>query len=238
MPRPFFRFPPAAVAALLLATPWGVAAQQAERGDDHHRHEHGDRVHGFDDAERWAERFNDPARDAWQRPGHVVDLLGLAPGMTVADLGAGTGYFVPHLSRAVGPGGRVVALDVSPEMVAWLSEETLPALALDNAEARLVERDDPGLAAGSVDRVLVVNTWHHVPAREAYAARLAEALAPGGEVWVLDFTLEADEGPPVEMRLTPEEVAAELAAGGLEAEVVAAEELPKQYAVVGRRSAS
>jgi ubiquinone/menaquinone biosynthesis C-methylase UbiE len=187
---------------------------------------------GFADVDRFAEIFDDPERDAWQRPGDVVALLGLSPGMTVADLGAGTGYFEPHLVRAVGPLGRVLALDAEPKMVDHMRERFVDA-GLDNVEARLVEADAPGLAPASVDRVLIVNTWHHVQERDRYAELLRGALRPGGAVLVVDFTEESPHGPPVPMRLTADQVATELSAGGLEVERLG-ESLPWQYAVLGR----
>src|SRR5262245_13412515 len=76
----------------------------------------------FDDPAAWAKVFDDPARDAWQRPQEVVAALGLRPGQRVADLGAGTGYFSRHLSRAVGPTGAVLAVDPEPNLVAWLRD--------------------------------------------------------------------------------------------------------------------
>jgi predicted methyltransferase len=189
--------------------------------------------HDFHDAARWAKVFDDPARDAWQKPAEVVAVMAIAPGMTVVDLGAGTGYFEPHLARAVGPAGRVLALDVEPDMVAHMTARAR-AEGLANVEARTVAPDDPGLGAGSVDRVLIVDTWHHLPARAAYARRLAAALAPGGAVVVVDFTLESAMGPPVHARVPAVEVVADLAAAGLDARIVE-ESLPEQYIVVGRR---
>ena len=79
-------------------------------------------VHRFTDPARWTKEFDDPARDAWQKPADVVASMHIAPGMTVADVGAGTGYFEPYLSRAVGPGGVVLAVDIEPEMVRWLGD--------------------------------------------------------------------------------------------------------------------
>jgi len=152
--------------------------------------------------------------------------------MTVADIGAGTGYFEPHLGRAVGPAGRVLALDVEPNMVDHLRERCAEA-GLANVEARRVAPEDTGLAPASIDRILIVDTWHHVGERERYAARLREALRPDGAVLVVDFTLASPHGPPPPMRLSAEEVAAELAAGGLAVEVVP-ETLPWQYVVRGR----
>jgi hypothetical protein len=187
----------------------------------------------FDDAERWAKVFDDPARDAWQRPDDVVALMQIAPGMTVADLGAGTGYFEQRLSGAVGASGQVLALDVEPNMVAYLDKRGARE-GWKNVTPRLVGGDDPGLAAGSVDRVLIVDTWHHLPDQAAYAKKLAADLKPGGRVIVVDFTKEAKQGPPPAMRLPPERVQADLAAAGLEARVVD-EPLPDQYVVVGEK---
>jgi len=194
-------------------------------GDTSHRHD-------FSDAERFARIFDDPDRDQWQRPAEVVTLLELAPGMTVVDLGAGTGYFVPHLAEAVGPEGRVLALDVEPNMVRHMRAR-FEAAGLENVSARVVPPDRPGLEAGSVDRILIVDTWHHISQRERYAALLRESLRPGGAVYVVDFTTDSPHGPPVEMRLDAEQVSAELFAAGLEVEVLP-ESLPWQYVVRGR----
>jgi SAM-dependent methyltransferase len=177
--------------------------------------------------------FDDPARDAWQKPGQVVALLEISPGMTIADVGAGTGYFLPHLSRATGEGGAVLALDIEPDMVRHMTERAAKA-GLANVEARVVEPADPKLGAGSVDRILIVNTWHHIGGRKRYAARLREALRPGGLVAVVDYTREAPRGPPPAHRLPAAAVVSELEAGGLRAEIVA-EDLPHQYVVIGRR---
>jgi predicted methyltransferase len=196
-------------------------------------HHHGPLVHRFESAEQWAKEFDDPARDAWQRPADVIVALRIAPGMTVVDLGAGTGYFLPHLSRDVGPSGKVIALDIEPDMVRYMKVRAARE-GLANVASRLVPLDDPQLPAGSVDRVLVVDTWHHIDGRPAYAAKLRAALAPGGAVFVVDFKLDATRGPPPAHRLSPERVAAELAQGGLASEIVPAP-LPEQYIVAGRR---
>ena len=195
-------------------------------------HGHGPLVHRFKGAEEWAKQFDDPARDAWQKPAEVVALLKLAPGMTVADVGAGTGYFEAALSRAVGPKGRVLALDIEDDMVAYLRARAARE-GLANVAPAKVAPDDPMLPAGGVDRVLIVDTWHHIDAREAYAAKLRAALAPGGFVAVVDFTLEAQQGPPPQHRVAPEQVEKELRAGGLVPEI-AVESLPDQYVVIGR----
>ncbi len=196
-------------------------------------HGHGAHQHDFSDVKRFAPMFDDPARDEWQRPDEVARLLEITPGMTVVDLGAGTGYFLPYLARAVGPDGHVLALDTEPAMVHHM-EQRITEAGMSNAEARAVSPDDPGLAPESVDRVLVVDTWHHIADRERYAARLSGALRPGGFVLVVDFTRESPHGPPPEMRLSADAVVSELSAGGLDASVVE-EDLPYQYVVRAAR---
>jgi ubiquinone/menaquinone biosynthesis C-methylase UbiE len=223
----------ALLAALPLVACAPAAADPPEHPHQHHQHGGGPLVHRFEHAEDWAKQFDDPARDAWQKPAEVVKALGITPGMKVADLGAGTGYFLPHLARAVGASGKVLGLDIEPDMVRYMNERAKRE-GLANVEARVVPLDGPGLAAGSVDRVLIVDTWHHIPERAAYAAKLREALTPGGAVYVVDFKREAQHGPPPEHRLSPEQVMDELKKGGLTPAVVEVG-LPDQYVVAGRR---
>ena len=205
---------------------------QSGVGHDHmHHHQHGDMPTRFENAEEWAKIFDDPARDAWQRPDEVVALLSLSPGMSVADIGAGTGYFLPRLSRAVGAEGRVLGTDVEADMVRYMKERAARD-GLGNVEAILVPFDDPKLAPASVDRILVVDVWHHIGSRKAYTEKLAAALKPGGFVAIVDFTMESDKGPPQDHRIAPERALAELRAGGLEATIVE-ETLPDQYLVKG-----
>lgn len=221
--------------AALLATACGASpAPVPETGHVHgHEHAHGPLVHRFEHAEQWAPEFDDPARDTWQRPQDIIDAMEIQPGMTVADIGAGTGYFEPWLSRAVGGTGTVLALDVEPDMVRYLNERAAREQ-LTNVRPTLVPMDDPRVPAGGVDRVLIVDTWHHIPDREAYAAKLRSGLKVGGKVFVVDFKLDAKHGPPPHHRLAAEQVARELTAGGLSARV-ATTNLPEQYVVLGAR---
>lgn len=170
--------------------------------------------HAFDDAERWSRVFDDPTRDEWQKPAEVVEALGLRAGMVVADLGAGTGYFESSLSRAVGPTGLVLAIDSEPAMVTHLGsraktdrlENVLPILALP---------EDPFLPAARVDRVLVVDTYHHIDDRLAYFSRMRSALAPGGLVVVIDFHKRPlPVGPPPEHKIERAAVVDEMVEAG------------------------
>lgn len=232
--------------ALFLLWAGPLLSQEPESHGHHHGHDghhgqHGQHLeptchdlhHDFSDAEKWSERFDSPERQEWQKPGEVVELMEIEPGMTVAELGAGTGYFLGHLSQAVGETGRVLGLDVEENLVEFMKERAARE-GWVNVEPRRVPYDDPELADGTVDRVLIVDTWHHIEDRGAYSAKLLRALAPGGRVYVVDFTKDSPSGPPVEHRVAPEQVIGELEQGGLEAEVVE-ETLPRQYIVVAER---
>jgi len=139
-------------------------------------------------------------RDSWQRPGDVVAALELRPGDRVADLGAGEGYFVSYLSEAVGPEGRVYAVEVDEDLVSSLRDRFPPDDG--NVEAVLGGFEDPGLEEGSVDVVLIVNTYHHIEDRSDYFRRLRRDLRPGGRVAVIEpnsdlgglLSLTLDEG--------------------------------------------
>lgn len=217
-------------------------AEMAAHHTKEHAHQHSGHKghaspihHRFENPEEWAEKFEGPDRDRWQKPDQVIALLELESGMTVADIGTGTGYFVPRLSRAVGENGRVLALDIEPGMVAYVKERA-SRTGLTNVEARQVAASDPGLPAKYVDRALIVDTWHHIADRSAYAAKLATGLRAGGAVFIVDFTMESPFGPHRKHRIQPETVIRELTAGGLVAEQVQDAGLPNQFVIVGRRA--
>ncbi len=170
------------------------------------------------DFETMVARMNDPARDAWQRPIEVVAALELRRGERIADLGAGTGYFTIPIARLVGPATPVLAVDVEPRMIDYLRQRAARE-GLRNIETILADPQDPKLPAASVDTILIVNTWHHITDRAAYAQKLAAALAPGGRIVVIDFIPRPQEergfGPPTEMQLDRAVVDRELAAAGM-----------------------
>ena len=230
--------------ACAAAAPRGVAptgGSGSSHGAGPHDHAHLDPHHGpgvggmhraFSDPDALTKVFDDPARDEWQRPDVVLQALALDPAMSVADVGAGTGYFAVRLARAV-PRGAVVATDLEPDMVRFLNErarrEQLP-----NLRSVLASPTASGLVPRSVDRILIVHVWHHLANRGAYARGLAAALRPGGRLFVVDFNATAHRGPPADMRVAPEAVIAELEAAGLSAGI-SAMALPDQYIVEARR---
>lgn len=183
-------------------------------GPAHNEHAH----HAFVDAETLTITLDDPARDAWQRPEDVIAAMALTPTMQVADVGAGTGYFSVRLARAL-PTGHVIATDIEPNMVHFLSERARRE-ALPNLRAVLSTQSDSGLAPESVDRILVVHVWHHVQDHGAFLRGLVSALRPGGRILIVDFAIDARRGPPPSMRVPPESIIAAFETVGLTASVV------------------
>jgi len=202
---------------LLLALTAPAAAQHGAQ--PLHRH--------FEDADRWSQVFDDPARDVWQKPAEVVRALALPPDASVADIGAGTGYFSVRLARAV-PQGRVYAVDIAPTMVKHL-EARAQREKLANLVARQGSPDDPQLPQ-PVDLVVLVDTYHHIGDRETYFRRLRESLARTGRLAIIDFRPDSPAGPR-QGRVAPDAVKAELARAGYR---LAAEHdfLPYQYFLV------
>jgi ubiquinone/menaquinone biosynthesis C-methylase UbiE len=133
---------------------------------------------------RWS--YDGFGRDAWQKPDEVIALLAIAPGAQVADIGAGGGYFSFRLADAVGPEGRVYAVDVDEDMLSYL-EERVREEARGNVEVVRAAFDDPRLPDGRIDLVFSCNTYHHLSDRTAYFARLRSDLAPGARVAILEL---------------------------------------------------
>lgn len=207
--------------------------KKEERPMPQEQPKHGDHKHAFADPAEMSKKWNDPERDKWQYPEEIVAALDLKPGTTVADIGAGTGYMVAPLSKAVGKGGTVIAIDASAEMVEYLAKRSS-----DLGPAKIVPRkvgpDDPELPTASVDRVLTLDTWHHVKGREAYAKKVYEGLKRGGRFVVVEYEVDAEIGPPKAMRLDPRQVTKQLEAAGFRVEIVR-ESMPRHYMVVGHK---
>ena len=191
----------ALLAALALALSPPLLAQHGEQ----HMHKR------FDNAEKWSKIFDDPARDAWQKPAEVISALKLPPDAVVADIGSGTGYFAVRLARAV-PKGKVYGADVEPDMVKFLNDRAAREN-LANLSSHAAGDNGPNLPA-QVDLALLVDTYHHLPRRSRYFEQLKAALRPGGRIAIIDFRLDSPTGPPVEHRIPPEQVKAEMERAG------------------------
>jgi ubiquinone/menaquinone biosynthesis C-methylase UbiE len=209
----------------------------SEHGSGHgHRHGHGHRrdEHGNpEDLEHYLERLETPERLAWQKPDEVVAALGLAPGAVACDVGAGPGYFAIRMARAVGPAGRVHAIDVEPRMLELLARRAGEA-GVSNVIAHL-SKDGESAPPEPCDLVLVVNAFHHFRDGAAALRRLASALKPGGRIANVDFHEgELPVGPPPEHKVSRAAFLAAAEEAGLEVESEKTF-LPYQYFVVLRR---
>jgi len=209
--------PIALLALVLFHAPLASVTAHAQSVHNHR--------HSFSGAEHWAQVFDDPARDAWQKPHQVIRALALKPDATVADIGAGTGYFAMRLAHFV-PQGRVYAVDLEPDMVKYLGERAareglgnLTAIAGAADDARLPEK---------VDLVLLVDVYHHIEQRESYFRKLAQSLKAGARVVIIDFNVKSKMGPPPAQRIAAKRVVTEMASAGYR---LAGEQnfLPDQY---------
>ncbi|HET7708871.1 MAG TPA: class I SAM-dependent methyltransferase [Sphingomicrobium sp.] len=125
------------------------------------------------------------ARDRLGEAEQVMALARISPGMWIADIGAGEGYYTVRLARAVGPKGRVLAEDIVRETRDRLAMR-VQRENLDNVAVRLGKADDAMLPARSFDRILLVHMYHEVESPYALLWRLREGLKPGGEIVVVD----------------------------------------------------
>lgn len=125
-------------------------------------------------------------RDRWQQPEVVMQTLSLKPGDHVADLGAGGGYFTFRLADAVGPTGKVYAVDVDKGNLDYITQRARER-GYTHVEPILAEYDDPLLPEGGVDLIFICNTYHHLKDRADYFASAARYLRPGGRVVIVDL---------------------------------------------------
>jgi cyclopropane fatty-acyl-phospholipid synthase-like methyltransferase len=185
--------------------------------------------HKFDDPAKYAKSFDDPARDKWQMPDRIIAALGLKPGMSVADIGAGTGYFTSKLAKVTGI--TVFAVDIEPKMVEYLQGRAAKEK-LTNVTAVLAAATSPNLPQ-PVDMILVVDTYHHLPSRPTYFRELRKSLKSGGRIAIVDFRKDAPEGPPVHFRFTPQQIEAEMKEAGYQLES-SHDFLPRQHFLIFR----
>ncbi len=154
-----------------------------------------------------------PERDRWQHPERLVAALNLRAGETVADIGSGSGYLLPHLSRAVGPTGRVLAEEIQ--------REYLPALRaradrLSNVQVVFGTADDPGLAPATVDCLVLLTVYHEVQEPVSLLRALRRAARPDARLAVIDFDANRKGEPPAPAghQVSERDVLAEARAAG------------------------
>lgn len=159
-----------------------------------------------------AHMLDDPERQRWLPAAAVLERLALRPGMSVADVGAGTGYFALPMARAVLPGGHVFAVDAQPEMLAHLRAKIadLP-ITLVHGTA-----DHTTLPDASVDLVLIANVWHEIDDTAAALIETKRIVRHEGRVAILDWRTDVEQppGPPLAHRASATDAAATLRSAG------------------------
>ena len=184
------------------------------------------------DFDQLVARFEDPARAEWQKPDKVIASLDPLAGKTVADVGVGTGYFAFPLAQKA---ARVIAIDIDQRFLDYINRKKETQKAGANIETRLTTPDSPGLKDGEADLVLIVDTIHHIENRTEYLRKLKHGLRDGGALVIIDFKKhETPVGPPVELRLSADEVKNELEAAGFKVTSADTETLPYQYVIQAR----
>jgi len=179
----------------------------------------------------WLER---PERDAEEHTEKLVDQLKLKPGDVVADIGCGTGYFSRRLAKKVAPGGRVLGVDIQPEMLQILTNKMAEA-GVANVVPILGTITDPKLPTNSVDLVLMVDVYHEFDHPFEMVQAIVRGLKPGGRVVFVEFRAEDPKVPIKEVhKMSEAQVKREMAPFPLEwVETLGA--LPRQHIIVFRR---
>jgi predicted methyltransferase len=158
-----------------LLSPAPISAQQG------HRHER------MPSVMEYLDRLDRPERDQDQKPAQVIDALELKPGMAVADLGAGSGYFTRRFVQAVTERGKVYVIDVEPEALKHIEESLVHMHQPYETEFVLARPDNPKIPFESVDLIFVCNTYHHLEDRAVYFRNTRSSLKPGGRIAIVDF---------------------------------------------------
>ncbi len=171
-------------------------------------------------------------RSSWQKPELVVNKLGNLDGQVVADIGAGTGYFVVRLARK---NAKVIAIDIDTAMINFVDyiKESLPTEVQENISTRLAKPDNPMLEDGEVDKVIIINTISYIDDLEKYLNIVKKGIKPTGSIMILDYKnkiIDID-APPLEDRVSIGRLQTYLAQAGYKNIIVDDTSLDYQYIV-------
>ena len=178
----------------------------------------------------WLER---PEREAEEAPSKALAALEVKPGMVVADIGAGSGYYTSRMSKLVGATGRVYATDIQPGMIELLNRR-IQAEGLANVTPVLGGMEDPRLPPQSIDLAIMVDVYHELQTPQVFLQKLREVFKPGGRLVLVEFRKEDARVPILEVhKMSVAEVKTELEAEGFVLDRVI-DVLPWQHIIVLR----
>ena len=172
-------------------------------------------MHGHVFNPRDLHKLEDPERLNWLPPDEVARMLGIAAGMRVADIGAGSGFFAIPFARRTSP-ARLLAVDLQPAMLEILRTKLQQHGSPANIELIEGAADATNLASDGCDLAFLANVWHEVEDQAAVLREVARILAPGGRLAILDWRTDVQQppGPPIEHRIAAGQVAATLSSAG------------------------
>jgi SAM-dependent methyltransferase len=176
-----------------------------------------------------------PEREAEEQPDRALDLIGIAPGTTAADVGAGNGYITWRMARRAGPTGKVYAVDIQPEMLDQLRRNMRERM-LQNVEPVLGAIDDPKLPPNALDLIVLVDVYHEFSEPQKMLRGMRAALKPDGRLVLLEYRAE-DPDVPIrpEHKMTVQQVKAELEPEGFRLDK-AIEDLPRQHILIFKKA--
>lgn len=180
--------------------------------------------------------FSDPARDHWQRPQRVLELIGPLKGKKVIDIGSGSDYFTNYFLKDK---ALVVAGDVDQKFLRHI-EQSFPQKEFPHLSILPIEYDDPKMTDSTYDLAFTSNTYHHIENRVEYLKKVRKGLKTGGRFVALDFKVNPPSGkiigPPLSMRVSETTVVKELLEAGFDHLEIYANEFEYQYLVIGKKT--
>ena len=179
-------------------------------------------------------KYEDPDRRNWQNPELIMDKLGPLEGKTVADIGAGTGYFAFQIARQA---SKVIAIDIDERFIEYIEERKAGYAngIADNIVTRLTSKDNPSLSRQEADIVLLVNTYPFINKRPAYFKEVKDGIKEDGFLMIVDYKKgNMPVGPPDEIKLAPEKVFAELRKAGFKEFNIDENSLQYQYIIMAK----
>lgn len=168
----------------------------------------------FDDPGMFAQKFDAPERDVWQKPDEVMKSLALPDIAVVVEVGSGTGYFTVRLAEYL-KNGKVIAFDQAPEMVAYLKKRVAD-LGLANVDARLSKEQGNIDLEEKIDLVMCVDVYHHISERISYFSHVMQYLNHDGKIVIIDRPADSPVSPPHGHQTPPELVIKEMKQAGFE----------------------